>query len=59
MAYMPKDKCKQYLDDSTMVKIYDLSNPWGVDTPLWPFPGARQDLQFPVASIWAASTSAP
>ena len=47
MAYMPKEKCKQYLDDSTMVKIYDLSMPWGVDTPLWPFPGPRQDLQFP------------
>ena len=28
-------------------KIYDLSQPWGIDTPLWPFPGARQDLQFP------------
>ena len=27
-------------------KIYDLSQPWGVDTPLWPFPGARQDLIF-------------
>jgi len=27
-------------------KIYDLSMPWGVDTPLWPFPGPRQDLIF-------------
>jgi kynurenine formamidase len=27
-------------------KIYDLSQPWGVDTPLWPFPGARSDLEF-------------
>ncbi len=26
--------------------IYDLSQPWGVDTPLWPFPGPRQDLIF-------------
>ena len=40
MAYMPLDKVKMYLDDSKMVKIYDLSQPWGVDTPLWPFPGA-------------------
>mgnify|MGYP006976173146 CR=1 FL=1 len=47
MAYMPLDKVKMYLDDSKMVKIYDLSQPWGVDTPLWPFPGARTDLQFP------------
>ena len=47
MAYMHLDKSKFYLDDSKMTKIYDLSNPWGVDTPLWPFPGARQDLQFP------------
>jgi kynurenine formamidase len=28
-------------------KIYDLSQPFGVDTPLWPFPGPRQDLLFP------------
>ena len=41
MAYMPLDKSKFYLDDSKMTKIYDLSMPWGVDTPLWPFPGAR------------------
>ncbi len=27
-------------------KIHDLSQPWGVDTPLWPFPGPRQDLVF-------------
>lgn len=27
-------------------KIYDLSQPFGVDTPLWPFPGPRQDLVF-------------
>lgn len=47
MAYMPKEKCNMYLDDSKMVKIYDLSMPWGIDTPLWPFPGARQDLIFP------------
>jgi len=47
MAYMPLDKSKLYLDKSTMTKIYDLSAPWGIDTPLWPFPGARQDLIFP------------
>jgi len=47
MAYMPLDKSKFYLDKSTMTKIHDLSQPWGVDTPLWPFPGARQDLCFP------------
>jgi kynurenine formamidase len=47
MAYMPLDKSKLYLDRTKMTKIYDLSNPWGVDTPLWPFPGARQDLLFP------------
>jgi len=29
------------------IKIYDLSQPFGVDTPLWPFPGPRQDLVFP------------
>ena len=40
MAYMPLNKAPQLLDDSTMPKIYDLSMPWGVDTPLWPFPGA-------------------
>ncbi len=28
-------------------RIVDLSQPWGVDTPLWPFPGPRQDLIFP------------
>lgn len=27
-------------------KIYDLSQPFGADTPLWPFPGPRQDLIF-------------
>ena len=27
-------------------KIYDLSLPFGTDTPLWPFPGPRQDLIF-------------
>lgn len=47
MAYMPLDKSKLYLDRTKMPKIYDLSNPWGIDTPLWPFPGARQDLIFP------------
>jgi len=47
MAYMPLDTSKFYLDKSKMTKIYDLSNPWGVDTPLWPFPGPRQDLIFP------------
>lgn len=47
MAYMPLNKAPQMLDDSTMPKIYDLSMPWGVDTPLWPFPGARLDLVFP------------
>lgn len=47
MAYMPLDKSTLYLDKSKMTKIYDLSAPWGIDTPLWPFPGARQDLIFP------------
>jgi len=46
MAYMPLDKSKFYLDKSTMPKIYDLSLPWGVDTPLWPF-ATRVDLSFP------------
>ena len=27
-------------------RIVDLSQPFGVDTPLWPFPGPRQDLVF-------------
>ena len=43
MAYMPLDKSKFYLDKSNMVKIWDLSLPWGVDTPLWPF-ATRVDL---------------
>lgn len=47
MAYMPKENVKFYLDRNQMTKIYDLSMPWGIDTPLWPFPGARQDLIFP------------
>jgi len=47
MAYMPLNKKRMYLDKSKMTKIYDLSHPWGVDTPLWPFPGPRQDLVFP------------
>jgi hypothetical protein len=59
MAYMPLDKSKLYLDRTKMTKIYDLSNPWGVDTPLWPFPGARQDLLFPAASISDGSTREP
>ncbi|NLA75820.1 MAG: hypothetical protein GX846_10195 [Deltaproteobacteria bacterium] len=47
MAYMPLNKKRMYLDRKKMTKIYDLSQPWGVDTPLWPFPGPRQDLLFP------------
>lgn len=47
MAYMPLKREEMYLDDSKMTKIYDLSQPWGMDTPLWPFPGPRADLQFP------------
>ena len=47
MAYMPLDKSKLYLETEKMPKIWDLSQPWGWDTPLWPFPGARSDLQFP------------
>ena len=44
MAYMPLDKSKLYLETDKMTKIWDLSQPWGWDTPLWPFPGARFDL---------------
>ncbi len=47
MAYMPLRKEEFYLDRNNFPKIYDLSAPWGVDTPLWPFPGARTDLAFP------------
>ena len=47
MAYMPLDKSKLYLETDKMTKIWDLSQPWGWDTPLWPFPGARSDLNFP------------
>jgi kynurenine formamidase len=47
MAYMPLNKKRMYLDRKKMTKIHDLSQPWGVDTPLWPFPGPRQDLLFP------------
>ena len=59
MAYMPLDKVKMYLDDSNMVKIYDLSQPWGVDTPLWPFPAPVPTCSSPAASIWAGSTREP
>ncbi len=59
MAYMPLNKDEFYLDTSKMTRIYDLSQPWGWDTPLWPFPGPRADLTFPAGSIWNASTSAP
>jgi Predicted metal-dependent hydrolase len=44
---MPLNKDEFYLETSKMPKIYDLSQPWGWDTPLWPFPGARSDLTFP------------
>ena len=47
MAYMPLNKDEFYLDTSKMTRIYDLSQPWGWDTPLWPFPGPRADLTFP------------
>ena len=47
MAYMPLDKSKFYLETEKMTKIWDLSQPWGWDTPLWPFPGPRADLTFP------------
>ena len=47
MAYMPLHKDKLYLETEKMTKIWDLSQPWGWDTPLWPFPGARSDLNFP------------
>ena len=47
MAYMPLRKEELYLETEKMPKIWDLSQPWGWDTPLWPFPGARSDLNFP------------
>ena len=47
MAYMPLRKEELYLETEKMPKIWDLSMPWGWDTPLWPFPGARSDLNFP------------
>ncbi len=47
MAYMPLRKEELYLETEKMTKIWDLSQPWGWDTPLWPFPGARSDLNFP------------
>ena len=47
MAYMPLRKEELYLETGKMTKIWDLSQPWGWDTPLWPFPGARSDLNFP------------
>ena len=47
MAYMPLNKDEFYLEPEKMTRIYDLSMPWGWDTPLWPFPGARSDLTFP------------
>ena len=45
IVYSHKDKL--YLETEKMPKIWDLSQPWGWDTPLWPFPGARSDLNFP------------
>lgn len=59
MAYMPLDKSKFYLDDSKMVKVYDLSQPWGMDTPCGPSPVPVPTCNSPVASTWAASISAP
>lgn len=47
MAYMPLNRDEFYLETDKMTKIYDLSQPWGWDTPLWPFPGPRADLTFP------------
>lgn len=47
MAYMPLNKDEFYLETDKMTRIYDLSQPWGWDTPLWPFPGPRADLTFP------------
>lgn len=47
MAYMPLNKDAFYLETDKMTRIYDLSQPWGWDTPLWPFPGPRADLTFP------------
>lgn len=47
MAYMPLDRSKFYLKTEKMPRVYDLSVPWGIDTPLWPFPGPRTDLLFP------------
>ena len=47
MAYMPLRKEELYLETGKMTKIWDISQPWGWDTPLWPFPGARSDLNFP------------
>ncbi len=47
MAYMPLNKDELYLETEKMTKIWDLSQPWGWDTPLWPFPGPRSDLNFP------------
>lgn len=47
MAYMPLNRDEFYLDTHKMTRIYDLSQPWGWDTPLWPFPGPRADLTFP------------
>ena len=47
MAYMPLNKDEFYLETEKMTRIYDLSMPWGWDTPLWPFPGPRSDLNFP------------
>lgn len=47
MAYMPLNKDEFYLETEKMTRIYDLSMPWGWDTPLWPFPGVRSDLNFP------------
>ena len=38
MAYMPLNKDEFYLETDKMTKIWDLSQPWGWDTPLWPFP---------------------
>lgn len=38
MAYMPLNKNELYLETEKMPKIWDLSQPWAGNTPLWPFP---------------------
>ena len=59
MAYMPLDKSKLYLETEKMTKIWDLSQPWGWDTPCGPSPAHVLTCSSPAASTSSVSTREP